>query len=588
MGEPEKKKNSAAKCIDFADKSPLFLIGLLVLLAVFGLYLKWGSTTVFDIHDQLDETICSYVIPARHPFFGMKTYPEMMCELPADSMKSSAPLFTVLYRIFPVEWAFLVQFFLLTLTAFFGMYFLIKRITQSSIAAILAAMIFAFLPFQPVYGLNVMGIPLLFLCFYELFKTKSGVKTALWCLGILYFASCTHIALAGYVAILVALGLLIAVLKKDAWKWKEHLSFTIGVLVLIAAYALLNMNLILSLVFGSGDFVSHRTEFVASPGGGNFLSRVFIMLNYGEENYAPSLHRMVLPFLVIFTVLLILRFRKLSKEMQEVSVFAFLGLGLIGIICVLYGVLGSEWVANLKNNLGGFIKYTDLDRFYYFLPGLWWAVFGIEAGILIKESEALFGAKGPVKPLVTAAVILCLLPTLFMMKKRINIYDNINYHNNGSGVTGTMSMSEYYRSDLMKLIDEHIGRDKSTYRVAHLGISPAPSLVYGFYTVDGYSNNYPLEYKHNFRKVIAQALSEDEVLATYFDTWGSRAYLYLGDSHITEEAYHNLPYDFEVLKGLNCRYLFSDREIEDTPGLAFEGEFVSGRWGSKIYLYRLE
>ena len=55
----------------------------------------------------------------------------------------------------------------------------------------------------------------------------------------------------------------------------------------------------------------------------------------------------------------------------------------------------------------------------------------------------------------------------------------------------------------MQEIDDAIGRDKSTYRVAHLGISPAPALMHGFYTVDGYSNNYPLEYKHRFREVIA-------------------------------------------------------------------------------------
>ena len=58
----------------------------------------------------------------------------------------------------------------------------------------------------------------------------------------------------------------------------------------------------------------------------------------------------------------------------------------------------------------------------------------------------------------------------------------------------------------MQEIDDAIGRDKSTYRVAHLGISPAPALMHGFYTVDGYSNNYPLEYKHRFRKLLHRRL----------------------------------------------------------------------------------
>ena len=72
----------------------------------------------------------------------------------------------------------------------------------------------------------------------------------------------------------------------------------------------------------------------------------------------------------------------------------------------------------------------------------------------------------------------------------------------------------------MQEIDDAIGRDKSTYRVAHLGISPAPALMHGFYTVDGYSNNYPLEYKHRFREVIAPEIEKNEEVRVYFDTWG--------------------------------------------------------------------
>lgn len=78
----------------------------------------------------------------------------------------------------------------------------------------------------------------------------------------------------------------------------------------------------------------------------------------------------------------------------------------------------------------------------------------------------------------------------------------------------------------MQEIDDAIGRDKSTYRVAHLGISPAPSLMHGFYTVDGYSNNYSLEYKHRFREVIAEELEKNEEVRVYFDLWGNRCYLF--------------------------------------------------------------
>lgn len=106
------------------------------------------------------------------------------------------------------------------------------------------------------------------------------------------------------------------------------------------------------------------------------------------------------------------------------------------------------------------------------------------------------------------------------------MYLNVNQINNGSGITGYISWESWFAEDLMQEIDDAIGRDKSTYRVAHLGISPAPSLMHGFYTVDGYSNNYPLEYKHRFREVIAAELEKNEEVRVYFDLWGNRCYLF--------------------------------------------------------------
>ena len=60
-------------------------------------------------------------------------------------------------------------------------------------------------------------------------------------------------------------------------------------------------------------------------------------------------------------------------------------------------------------------------------------------------------------------------------------------------------MRNLYSEDLMETISERIGKDMSTYRVVHIGISPVAALMHGFYTIDGYSNNYPLEYKKAFR-----------------------------------------------------------------------------------------
>ena len=150
--------------------------------------------------------------------------------------------------------------------------------------------------------------------------------------------------------------------------------------------------------------------------------------------------------------------------------------------------------------------------------------------------------------------------------------------------------------DLMQEIDDAIGRDKSTYRVAHLGISPAPALMHGFYTVDGYSNNYPLEYKHRFREVIAPEIEKNEEVRVYFDTWGNRCYLfnsitgnYMRLQKGNTLVYEGLEFDMEALRELGCEYLFSGAEIGDADRMSMElvGYFETedSYWG--IWVYRL-
>ena len=146
--------------------------------------------------------------------------------------------------------------------------------------------------------------------------------------------------------------------------------------------------------------------------------------------------------------------------------------------------------------------------------------------------------------------------------------------------------------DVLEQVDTYIGRDKSQYRIGHIGLSPAASLVYGFHTVDGYSNNYSLVYKHAFRKVIAKELEKNPALKVYFDTWGSRCYLYSaeGDQPLksSDFVYENLEYDLEQLKLLGCEYLFSASEISGSmEGIVLEGVFETAESIYRIWLYRI-
>lgn len=581
----EKTKKGPLKWIAAIDKSPLFFIGLLLWAILIVFYIRFGENAVFDVHDQLDETICSYVLPARHLFSKTTAYPEMMCDLSRDSLRASAPLFIPLYRYFSVEWAFLIQFFIESLTAFLGMYFLCKKITKSSVAALISGVIFSLLPFQPVYGLNIIGIPLLFLCFYTLYTIPETKKKALPLagsyLGILYFTLTTHIALSGYVTLLLVLISVIAILISDKGIREKRLPYYIGATILAIFYAVFNGSMILSLVFKTAGEASHRTEFVSYYGGGNFFTDFGRIFLYGERNYAPSYHWFILPVLVLLFLYGAIRYRKMEKNLKAAFLIASVLFGLIVLTCLAYVLLNSKAFLELRNASEGFLRYTDLDRVYYYLPSLWWILAGVLFGIFLKD-----GGKIPAVVKLVLALI-SLLPTLYLLKPNLNLYDNINYQNHGSAFTGKQSMKEYYHRDVLEEIDRYIGKDKSSYRIAHIGLSPAPSLVYGFYTVDGYSNNYPLSYKKAFRKVIAKVLEEDDAIRSYYDTWGSRVYLFTNAENIHDGIYTDLPYDFEALRDMNCAYILSDAEIENTEDLILEKSFQSKDSGEVIRLYRL-
>lgn len=590
------------------DTAPLWWVGFLLLAATFAPYCLLKTRSVFPIHDQLDETILTYVLNAKYLGTGTEVFPELLGGVNASAMQPAAVLFIPLYKIFSPFTAFLIQYAVVFAAGFFGMYFCVKEITESSILALVAAGCFCMLPVQPVYGLSVMGAPLLLYAFLCLWQEKHMFRSLLLTA---FFGLTTHLVLIGYVALgFWALALLWRLARKKAgasgaagtekgWRWP-----VLGFLLLLVCYAAVNYNLFAELILGQGSYVSHREELVngASP----FWDTVCdVFLNSAQ--HADSCHKYLVAPILAMLVLGGILYRKLKKKERRRYLASLAGLLVLAGIAVFYGVCRSAPVVGFKNRCGGFLHYFQADRFYWLYPAGWYLelalcispLWGKEAGTFrIRDGrEPGFGQKVLCSRLFqTAALFAALLPTLQEIKVNSYFYMNVNQINNGSGITGYISWESYYAEDLMQELEEAIGRDMSAYRVAHLGISPAPALMHGFYTADGYSNNYPLEYKHRFRRVIAKELEKAPETAVYFDTWGSRCYLFnaaTGNAWMlgkdAEIVYENLEFDMDALKGLDCEYLFSCGEILNAEELGLEllgyFETESSYWG--VWLYQL-
>lgn len=562
------------------DQLPLWWLGLIIAAIFFLPYFILGKGCIFEINDQLDESIMNYMLPARHLWDGSTIYPEMLNGVNASGMQPSAVLFLPLYRLISARTAFLTQYIICFLLAFSGMYLLVKEITDSSILAMIAGGCFCVLPLYPVYGLSEFGIPLILYGALCLWKQKNVI----WGLLItVVFGLTSHLVYTGYVVLgfwVIALVYALAKKKKNQW-------FPIGFAVLFAIYVLVNRALIREILFGTGSYISHREEMVSSA---TPFFETFWNVFQNSAQHAPSLHKYLILPIVLFLILgAFCKKEETDRNIYKAAVINFLFLIAIALF---YAFCHLSAVVDWKNNATGFLHYFQMHRVYWLYPAAWYLEFAWAAAVPWRTKVPHMDARMRVGKL--AVILICLLPTLQLLKVNSGMYLNVNQINNGSDVTGYISWESWFAEDLMQEIDDAIGRDKSTYRVAHLGISPAPSLMHGFYTVDGYSNNYPLEYKHRFREVIAAELEKNEEVRVYFDLWGNRCYLfnsitgnYMQLKKSNTLVYEGLEFDMDALRELGCEYLFSGAEIGDAERLGLElvgyYETDDSYWGIWVY-----
>jgi len=163
-----------------------------------------------------------------------------------------------------------------------------------------------------------------------------------------------------------------------------------------------------------------------------------------------------------------------------------------------------------------------------------------------------------------------------------------------------LTWREYYSENIFIDIAKFIDKPKESYRVVSMGLNPAIPLYNGFYVLDGYFADYPLKYKHKFRKVMEQELNKNEVNRRYFDEWGNRCYLFVDvlkeDRHwlikkspTKSPVLSNLQLNTDQLKKIGGNYIFSTYIIENTVENNLKLMKVFERSDSpwKIYLYNV-
>ena len=604
-----------------------------------------GENAIFTYHDQLDGEVIAYLLQAKHLFSG-STLPEFMNGASKTALTMPAPACVLFFLGGNALFGLNAMLLMGKLFGYLGMYLLAKRVTGKDEVAVVSAVLFAWLPFLPVYGLSQFGIPLLVWCALCL---QEGKKKWL-CYGyILFFALNSSLVLSGFGILGLGICWLLFLLIRKKGNFSRAFC---GWLLLFFTYLVENWRL-LSGIFGIGEsFTSHKEEYVLTAN--SFWSLLKQYLLKGGQ-HSEDYH--LLPVLTVLLVLVlggILERRtgkKIATVRKEVRVNAGAGREAAGeagdtgteneetgkaetvnagaegeelkagdagkenaerrnmlekvlIVCVavnfclavaaaLWGSTPGIWLRGRLSVLGAF----QLDRVLWMAPCFWYLA--VACGITLMQ-ERIKGSKKNILLEIPGVVLgAALLLTGVHILLESDVKSNVQKLRNPE--YGILSFREYYAIGVLEQVDaflqETTGKTKEEYRVVSLGIDPAAALYHGFFCLDGYSNNYSVEYKHAFRKILEPELAKSEYLTGYFDDWGNRCYLFSSEcpGYYTVEKngfyFQNYEINAKALKELGGDYLLSAayiaNEAEQGLKLLREAPFETADSYYGIYVYEV-
>lgn len=252
-----------------------------------------GENAIFTYHDQLDGEVIAYLLQAKHLFSG-STLPEFMNGASKTALTMPAPACVLFFLGGNALFGLNAMLLMGRLFGYLGMYLLAKRVTGKDEAAVVSAVLFAWLPFLPVYGLSQFGIPLLVWCALCL---QEGKKKWL-CYGyILFFALNSSLVLSGFGILGLGICWLLFLLIRKKGNFSRAFC---GWLLLFFTYLVENWRL-LSGIFGIGEsFTSHKEEYVLTAN--SFWSLLKQYLLKGGQ-HSEDYH--LLPVLTVLLVLVL-------------------------------------------------------------------------------------------------------------------------------------------------------------------------------------------------------------------------------------------------------------------------------------------
>jgi len=543
--------------IEFLSESrlPWIVAGVICAFVSMLPFFLLGEDSVVTYHDQLDGELITYLLNSKHLFDGIDVYPELMNGINKAGLVSPSPLFVLLFKVFKPFTAFLISMAIVRLVSVVFMFLLLDELTEYKFLSFTLAIVFMLLPFYTVYGLCIPGQPMVYYSLLR-FKKEKWEWSLYFC--IVLYVACSSLALVGYaMCIVVGVALIISIIRKV--KWYRYL---IACGLMGVGYVVENLPLVKQFAGISDGFASHKSEVVHT--GVYFLQGLKDILLEGAD-YTKAYQKYYLPIILIalFGGLIFILLTAGDKYETEKTYKHLVVCTLVILVTAVVTVFFDGRVfAKIANTHTGVLHDFNFGRFSWLLTTFWILEFAISLKMLwIVMRDGM--AKGVAMVCYSIVFVSSIGITAFLAVYNSDLKSNVVKLMHG-GDYYMLAWQQFYAEDLFAEVEELIGRDKSEYRVVSLGIYPAAAAYNGFYCLDAYSNNYDVEYKHEFGEVIRPQLDKSEYLTKWFDEWGNRCYIVLNESmnYFTFEkkwGTYSVDYElnFDKLREMGCEYIIS-------------------------------
>lgn len=605
-------------------------ISVIALITYLSPLILYGEYTNILVFDNLDSNVVWYKILADSGMIfapNNAIIPNMMNGLPRLTYGSEFNVLLWLYYFFSPVTAYAINEIIMHIVAFFSMFLLAnhylvsKKLCYRHVIVYFISITFSLLPFWPSGGLTIPALPLVTYALVNIYYHKDKYTDWLILLLIPFYSSFVLL----YIFYITFAGLFLVV--NSIYTKKIHWKFVVALSLFTSVYFLVEYRLVITMLLHD-SFISHRSEFniFFSESFLEATRRFYLFFLNGHTTHLRSIQ---MPFLLptaLFAALLLLFKKRLTANESWVILFLFIislwlgiwndilgsiyGIPVIITFSVLYMLLSKKKDLLLLSIL----LYIAVSAMYgyTFYSGFSWIIelFPIFKSFSLARSSFI-------QPLIFSFVIIFAFKIIFkkmhfqvifitlLLILQLYALFSTSWHKHAS-IQGFSSFHNYYAGKQFDTLKDDLKENLKDIRFISYGIEPAVALFNGLYTVDGYSTNYPLAYKHAFKNV--NMYQTDDFLTTnnnlfdwkskihtadkIFDEWGSKLYILSIESSIASYKkgliIYKLNFNENALLELDTDYIISSYELFDSEEkkLTLWKKYVGEKDSWDIYLYR--